>query len=364
MKSRLFILMLLCLIMAIRAGAQGRLQRSRDFGVEDQSEVRPGENIDEKIRKNFFLRAEVTKDKCFAGENIMATFKAYSRLEANSQVLKRPSLSGFSVTEMVDAYSNQPDIEKFNGNYYYVHLIRKVQLFPIQAGDFEIEPAEVESIIQLRNPEGRNGIRSLFRRRHDDPELRRQLTFRSPTLKVHVDPLPEEGQPGDFSGAVGNFSVQLVLEDSTVDLHEPVNVKLMIGGSGNFPLITDPAIVWPQGVQVSGPVVAENTNKYVFPLSGFKTFEYTLSNNKAGVFTIPPVKFSFFDPSSKSYKTVETLPTRYAVSPNERKKDVDKQKIITNAAPAPLQFYYFGVIAVIIVSVIIFLALKKPRQKK
>jgi hypothetical protein len=293
----------------------------------------------------------------------MATFKAYSRLEANSQVLKRPSLSGFSVTEMVDAYSNQPDIEKYNGNYYYVHLIRKVQLFPIQAGDFEIEPAEVESIIQLRQAEGRKNFRSFFRRRHDDPELRRQLTFKSPSLKVHVEPLPDDAQPEDFAGAVGNFSVQLVLEDSAVDLHEPVNVKLMIGGTGNFPLITDPAITWPQGVQVSGPIVSENTNKYVFPLSGFKTFEYTLSNNQAGVFTIAPVKFSYFDPSSKTYKTAETLPASYTVSPNERKTNIDQQKIVTNAAPAPLQFYYFGVIAVIIVGVIIFLALKKPKQR-
>jgi hypothetical protein len=349
--------------MAVRVDAQAPLQRNRDIEVEDQSEVRPGENVDQKIRKNFFLRAEVGKDKCFAGENIMAVFKAYSRLEANSQVLKRPSLSGFSVTEMVDAYSNQPDIEKYNGKYYYVHLIRKVQLFPIQAGDFEIEPAEVESIIQLREDDGRSRFRSLFRRRHDDPELRRQLTFKSPALKVHVDPLPEDEQPDDFSGAVGNFSVQLILEDSAVDLHEPVSVKLMIGGSGNFPLITDPAIAWPQGVQVSGPIVSENTNKYVFPLSGFKTFEYTLSNNKAGVFTIPPVKFSYFDPSSKSYKTAETLPTSYTVSPNERKTGVDQQKIVTNAAPAPLQLYYFGVIALVIVGVIIFLAVKKPPQK-
>lgn len=364
MKSRFFILILLFLAASAGADAQGRLQRSRDFEVADQSEVRPGENIDQKIRKNFFLRAEVSKDKCFAGENIMATVKAYSRLEANSQVLKRPSLSGFSVTEMVDAYSNQPDIEKFNGNYYYVHLIRKVQLFPIQGGDFEIEPAEVESIIQLRNADSRNRVSDLFRRRHDDPELRRQITVRSPELKVHVDPLPSEGQPEDFSGAVGNFTVQLILEDTAVDLHEPVNVKLMIGGSGNFPLITDPAVAWPQDVQVSRPIVTENTNKYIFPLSGFKTFEYTLSNNKAGVYTIPPVKFSYFDPSSKSYKTIETYPVSYTVSPNERKTDSNQQKIITNAKPAPLQLYYFGIIALIIVGVIIFLAVKKPKQKQ
>jgi hypothetical protein len=363
MKWRLLILLMLCVVALNRADAQGRLQSNRDFGVIDQSEVRPGENIDQKIRKNFFLRAEVSKERCFAGENIMATVKAYSRLEANSQVLKRPSLSGFSVMEMVDAYSNQPDIEKFNGNYYYVHLIRKVQLFPIQAGDFEIEPAEVESIIQLRNAENTNRISNFFRRRHDDPELRKQITVRSPELKVHVDPLPVEGQPEDFAGAVGNFTVQLILEDTAADLHEPVNVKLMIGGSGNFPLITDPTIAWPQGVQVSRPIVTENTNKYNFPLSGFKTFEYTLSNNRAGVFTIPPVKFSYFDPTAKAYKTVETYPVSYTVSPNERKAGGNQQKIVTNTKPPPLQFYYFGVIAVIIVGVIIFLAVKKPRQK-
>jgi hypothetical protein len=342
--------------------AQGRLQRSRDFEVIDQSEIRPGENIDQKIKKNFFLHTEVSKDKCFAGENIMATVKAYSRLEANSQVLKRPSLSGFSVMEMVDAYSNQPDIEKYNGDYYYVHLIRKVQLFPIQAGDFEIEPAEVESIIQLRDAENSNRISRFFRKRHD-PELRKQITVRSPAVNVHVDPLPLDGQPTDFAGAVGNFTVQLVVEDTAVDLHEPVNAKLMIGGSGNFPLITDPVIAWPQGVQVSRPIVTENTNKYNFPLSGFKTFEYTLSNNRAGVYTIPPVKFTYFDPATKIYKTAETYPVSYTVSPDERKASENQQKIVTNTKPPPLEFYYFGVIAVIIVSVIIFLAVKKPKQK-
>ena len=35
---------------------------------------------------------------------------------------------------MVDAYNNHPEIERYNGQNYFVHLIRKVQLFPLQAG--------------------------------------------------------------------------------------------------------------------------------------------------------------------------------------------------------------------------------------
>ena len=368
MNAYRLILSTFCMMAVLQLAAQNRSQREMaDLynAVEDQSEVRTGENIDEKIRKNFFLTAEVSKQRCFAGENIMAVFKAYSRLDANSQVLKRPSLSGFSVTEMVDAYSNQPDVEKYNGNYYYVHLIRKVQLFPILAGDYEIEPAEVESVIHLRSAgDGKKGMRlhNLFRKRDTDPALQRQLVFRSPVVNVHVDPLPIESQPEDFTGAVGEFSVRLVVEDSAVALHEPVIIKLLVGGSGNFPLITDPKITWPIGVQVSGPSVSEQVNKYEFPLSGMKTFEYPVANNKPGVFTIPPVKFSFFDPSSKSYKTAETLPVSYTVAETESKSNI-QQNIVTKAPPAPLHYYYFGAIAIIIAGVIIFLAVKKPAKK-
>jgi hypothetical protein len=65
-------------------------QSDRNNGiVEDNSELDPGENADEKIRKNFFLKAEVSKTECYVGEPLMAVFKAYSRLDANSQVLKK-----------------------------------------------------------------------------------------------------------------------------------------------------------------------------------------------------------------------------------------------------------------------------------
>src|SRR4051812_4023844 len=111
--------------------------------VEDQSEIHPGETIDEKLKKNFFLLAEVNKTTCYVGENLMATFKAYSRLNANSRVVKRPSLTGFSVLEMVDAYNNEPSVEKWKGKPYFAHLIRKVQLFPLQAGTYQLDPAEI-----------------------------------------------------------------------------------------------------------------------------------------------------------------------------------------------------------------------------
>lgn len=328
--------------------------------VENKSELRPGENVEEKIKKNFFLRAELSKTDCFVGEPLMAVFKAYSRLDANSQVLKRPSLSGFSVIEMVDSYSNEAQIEKYNGENYNVHLIRKVQLFPIRPGTFTIEPAEVESIIHLRKGDDKSGLKNFFRRRKSEASLEKQITFQTPTVEVNVSALPQQGQPEDFSGAVGDFSIQVQMEDTAVVARQPATVKLIISGTGNFPLVTEPHIEWSPAAEISGPTVTEQVNKYAFPLSGMKIFQFTIVHRDSGRFSIPAVTFSYFDPISKKYKTAQSDELRYEVSQaSDRPVDDSRQIIFKNEKETPLHLYYFGAIALVIVSVIVYILTRK-----
>jgi hypothetical protein len=241
-----------------------------------------------------------------------------------------------------------------------------VQLFPLQPGDFTLEPAEVESVIQFKrstDPKGGIGkLRDLFRRSRKDPDLQRQVTFESPEIKIRVNALPEKDQPEDFSGAVGNFSIEMIMNDTSAHQNEPSTVKLLIKGTGNFPLITDPAINWPKGVQVSEPYVSENVNKYVYPLAGVKTFQYTLDHRDTGTYTIPSVKFSYFDPSSKSYKTAESAAITYTVAKSRGSKNISPKDIILKPNETPLQYYYFGVIVLIIIGLIIYQLVKSPKK--
>lgn len=370
MKNFFFIILLIqCAQLPENLHAQNQSQNAPlDLydAVIDESEIKPWENIDDKIRKNFFLKADVTKTECYVGEPLMAIFKAYSRLDANSQVVKRPSLSGFSVIEMVDAYNNQPDIEKYNGKYFYVHLIRKVQLFPLQPGSFTLEPAEVESVIHLRksdeNQSTLRNLRNLFRRgrRENDPEMERQITFQTPPVNIHVNPLPVKGQPEDFAGAVGNFAVEMQMKDTAAIQRIPASVKLLISGTGNFPLVTDPEIKWPAGVEVSGPTVSEDVNKYAYPLSGKKVFQYTLEHRDTGSYTIPAIRFTYFDPSSKTYKIAETSPVNYTVSTGSVNTN-PATNIIPRSIETPLHYYYFGVIVFVIIILIITQLVKRKK---
>lgn len=289
--------------------------------VKNESVVLPGEDIDEKISKNFFLKAEVSKTECFVGEMVMATFKAYSRLDATSEVLARPSFSGFSVMEMVDVYSSQPDVEQYKGQYYFVHLIRKVQLFALQPGSFTLDPAEVRSVIHLRKASesslSEDVIRSGGRQRQY--ELERQIISKTPAVTILVKSLPEQGRPVDFSGAVGSFHLELKTRDSVIHSGEPARIRLSIIGTGNLPIITDPDIQWPVHTRAPLPVVRENLNKYAYPLSGSKVFEYNLQVSDTGHYEVPPAVLSYFDPADASYKIAASDSLHFMVQPAETK---------------------------------------------
>ena len=349
-----FILLLFVVFTLTDLSAQHTFMQD-DGEVEDQSELKAGENIEEKIKKNLFLRADVSKTECYAGENIMASFKAYTRFYTELRVVRRPSLSGFSVIEMVDTYNSMAEKEKYNGIYYNTHLIRKVQLFALQPGDFILEAAEVEGFIRFtRTQEEGNSLRRLFRMN----SFNHELELKTPPVNIKVKPLPEKDQPEDFSGAVGQFKIFMQIPDLNIKQFQPLTVRLVIAGTGNIPLITDPEIKWPVN-NVPDPQVTEEINKYQFPLVGSKIFEYRLSTRDTGNFSIPPVEFSYFDPKDKKYKKVSTKQVNYRV--NIADKTEEPQIVTGNKSSFPLHYLYFGIIAVAIVGVIIYQAIKHKK---
>lgn len=118
--------------------------------VSDREDIiKPGENVKEKIRKNLFVKVQVDRNSCFVGEPIVATYKLYSRVNAESRVTRRPSLNGFSVYDMVDPGTDAVSMEKLNGKVFTVHTIRKTQLIPLQAGSIDLDPVEVENTVHF-----------------------------------------------------------------------------------------------------------------------------------------------------------------------------------------------------------------------
>lgn len=283
--------------------------------VSEEYVLRPGEKMSDKIKNNIFVQADVNKTVCYEGEPVMATFKLCSRLRSESTVLKRPSLNGFGVYDMLEPETNRPAVETIGGKTFNVHTIRKTQLFPLQAGTFTIDPVELSNKVTfVRTAENHTDPRDPMQRlmdrfmEDDRGELEEQsFSLASKPVSITVKPLPEAGKPAGFNGAVGKFIISSELEKAVVvPAGDPVTIKVQIKGEGNFTVINAPALLLPASFEGYEPVVKETVNKALYPLTGTKTFTYTFTPRDTGTYNIPGTVFSYFDPSRAAYQTIRS----------------------------------------------------------
>ncbi len=316
----------------------GRIQKSNAVTIRvlspkesDQSSyyLRPGEDPYKKIRENLFLKLVVNKQTCFMGEPLVATFKLYSRLQSRSNVIKNPGFYGFSVYDMIDVNDKIESEEKMNGNWFDVHTIREVQLYPLQAGTFTIDAMELANQIEfyhsaVNKQTEQEVTENMYGKseKKDIPDPNGdvyEMNIRSNRAVITVKPLPGSTLPDTFAGAVGRFSIAAsVVKDSLLKNEEGVLV-VNINGAGNFQRVNAPLIHWPSNLEVFEPSVKDSLDKQQIPLKGERNFKYFFVSDKPGYYTIPSIAFSFFDLTSKSYKTVSSSPISIFISSKNKK---------------------------------------------
>lgn len=308
--------------------------------VDEEYILKQGESVAEKVKKNLFVKTEVNKTTCYEGEPIMATFKLCSRLKSESKVLKRPSLNGFSVYDMIEPEANRPSVQNINGRPFNVHIIRQTQLIPLQSGTFNIDPVELDNKVKFvrqaasrpRNPESRmqqlldefmnEGMRGSVEEH--------SFTLASKPITITVKPLPVANKPAGFNGAVGKFIMKASLKNKTVSAGEEISLRVTINGAGNLSVINPPIISLPEGMEAFDPVIKDKIDKSIYPLSGSKTFDYTFVANDSGMYKIPAVEFSYFNPAENMYKTERSDSFVVKVTPAVRKK----RNLWSNRSPA------------------------------
>jgi len=281
--------------------------------VNEEYILRKGESAVDKIKNSLFAKLDVSKTTCYAGEPIVATYKLYSCLKSESRVTKRPTLSQFSVYDMVQPESNNPTVEKLNGKLYNVHIIRKVQLYPLQDGSFELDPVELDNTVRFLRLNAGNGKISMQQLMNDymngeiDGKMEeQQITIASKPVTITVKPLPAEGRPASFDGAVGKFTISALLPKAAIAAGETAILQVTLKGQGNLTLINAPQVQWPQQVEKFEPTVKENLDRTIAPITGSKMFEYSFIAKQPGKLIIAPVEFSYFDPAANAYKIIRT----------------------------------------------------------
>jgi hypothetical protein len=300
--------------------------------------LRKGENPADKIKRNMFVRLEVDKKSAYVGEPVVATYKLFTRLKSESNMVKNPSFNGFSVLDMQQPNDMSYHTEKMDAREYNVYIIRKVQLYPLLAGNLELGIAEIENNVQFIKAEYMDRQADIFNDFANaiiPPEGIdiQKVTLQSKPLTVLVKPLPEEAKPAGFKSAVGNFSVEARVEKNNFTTNDDGKMAIIISGEGNLQMINAPEIAWPQGIEEFDSKATDDLYKGTVPVSGRKIFEFPFTVSKPGNYILPAVAFSYFDNRTSKYKTALTKaieitvtkgsgkPKTVVTQPNAKSKD-------------------------------------------
>ncbi|TDW99983.1 BatD family protein [Dinghuibacter silviterrae] len=338
--------------------------------------LRKGEKAEDKIRKNMILRMTASKNSVYVGEPVVATCKLYSRLQSDSKVAERPSFSGFSVFEMVQPEQGTISREMLNGRPYNGYLIRKAQLYPLQSGSLTIEPVELDNNVtfyrQAKPTKQQAPSGSVFDQMMQDfwgdeegegvPE-KHALNLITDSITIHVKPLPDAGKPADFSGAVGQFTIQASLTSTTVKANQTDTLQLVLAGSGNLPLINAPALHLPSGLEVYDPSAKEQIDQTIAPIKGRKVFSYAFTANSDGQFTLPSIRFSYFNPQTAAYITDSTPPMLLQVLPGPGgHRDTSGQTTTQGVAQPLLRWIWLGAGLLLVLAALV--GLSRARRKR
>ena len=260
--------------------------------------------------KDLFITVTANKKRVYEQEAILLTYKVYSLVNLTQLAGNMPDLDGFHTQEIPLPQQKSMTMEHFNGRNYGTVVWRQYLLFPQRAGKLKVPSVEFEGLVVQQN-HAIDPIDAFFNGADLTTEVKKKIV--APGMEIQVDPLPD--RPANFSGAVGQFRIESALiPEKELKSNDALTLKLTVSGTGNMKLLTAPKVNFPKDFETYDAKVTDNTRLERSGVTGNKVFEYIAVPRYKGDYEIPAVEFCYFDPESKSYKTLKTQPYQIKVA--------------------------------------------------
>ncbi len=313
--------------------------------------LKKGENARDKIKGNILIKLDVNKHSCYVGEPILASYKLCTRVRSQSRVVKQPMFNGCTVIEMTGTEEPVARREVINGKSYNVYVIRKVQLFPLQEGKLVLPQVGVENKVAFYDA-SRVSYRDLYYNSPALPVEEQLVTLQNAPVTVDVKPLPPMPSVGSsiFSGAVGKFNAEVSTDNKTLETNSTNQLLFTIIGEGNLQQVKAPDINWPAGIETFDAAEQDQNDKTHFPVMVRKAYSFPFVVNKKGVYRIPPVSFTYFDPNANKYITKITAPLMLHVA---RGSKINLSAIIKKSDPGEFENRLYIILGAALVAMII-----------
>ncbi|MBM3326832.1 MAG: protein BatD [Calditrichaeota bacterium] len=284
---------------------------------------RPNEALPRSDRgelPDVFVSVSADKTTLYKLDMALVTYKLYLRVNvSNYNFARLPQATGF--WQEVFEVSQRPTLQDVSvrGVAYKVATIRKVGLFPTRAGTLTLDPLTCD--ITVERPISRRS-RDPFDMFFDDPffgsRMQRQVVSSTtePLTFTVLELLPAD-RPSDFRGDVGDYQIKVTCDKRELNQNDALTLKINISGTGYLKSIEAPKLELPSGFDQFPPTVEDKITLVGESMRGRKTFTYLVIPRRTGRFDLAPVSFSYFNPDSKTYKTMHSGAIEVYVNPSQ-----------------------------------------------
>jgi hypothetical protein len=213
---------------------------------------------------------------------------------------ERQRLSAGAVEPLLASVSQ----ERIEGTTFVVRTVR-LRLYAEEPGELVIPPASVRALLAM--PTDRRDI-------WGDRVYERTGGFAATEeARLRVKPLPTEGRPEGFDGAVGRFTVSTTVSETRAHVDDPLRLTITVKGDGLLRKIKRPLLT-------ALPDFASRfkINETLEPgeiAEGRVAFEQVIRPKSPDVTEIPPVSLAYFDPEAGQYKEARSAPLPITVLP-------------------------------------------------
>ena len=244
--------------------------------------------------------AITSKNNPYLNEAVTIEYRLYVAPRtgvSNWREVSSPTYDGFW-NQLIKGNNRKVYKAEFRGEEYRYIILKRAVLYPQKTGKLKLEPLSLDVSVDV--PSGRYDF---FGNPVTRPVTKNITTG---TKTIDVKPLPEEGKPDFFTGAVGQFEFDTYLSKAQLDANQSLELAITVKGKGNLKLFNIPSINLPNSLEVYEPEHDEKVKTYTSGMQGKITDKYTVVPQYKGKYPIPSINFSYFDPKTETYKTLES----------------------------------------------------------
>lgn len=256
-------------------------------------------NLQDKI----MLQIEVPKAEVYLHEQIPMNVKL---LLGGVRVgdVQYPSLdtTGFTISNFVDR-----QYQKVLDGIGFDVVDFQTTLSATRTGELTIGPAKLQAnLISLSQQKGASSmfgadIFDNFFTSYD----RRPFIVHSASRVINVLPLPEEGKPEDFTGAVGKYDFLVTATPDQLKVGDPITLRMTVAGQGDLKTINMP-VFSDKSFKIYDPQIKD--------IDKAKVLEQVIVPTTTDIKEVPKLSFSYFDTETKKYETISRGPFPVVVS--------------------------------------------------